>query len=296
MGFQDRDYSRDDEQGNFFAGATQQRMMVTNIAIICVAIFLIDAFTPFPPNQPGGLRQVSGFLALKADVWQTPWNVWQLLTYGFAHASLGSRIGFWHVAGNMFTLWMLGRMVELKYGRREFLTFYLVSIVVCGIAWIVIRNVFHQSAATCVGASGAVSAVVGLFIFNFPKQELYLYGIIRIRAWILGLVIIGIDMISAFSMRDSVAHDAHLAGFAFSFVYWRLGWRLSDWLPGSDALTAWKAKRKSSLKIHDPDSARDEAADRVLEKIHQQGESSLTRKERKILEEYSRRVKERRKQ
>ena len=180
MGFQDRDYERYEPQyrdsaqyrdggggGGFMlsGGGGGGRMMVTNIAIICLAIFLIDAFTQKPvtinttdrkTGEPKVVQiqqgQLSDFLALKADLFTHPWQAWQLLTYGFAHASLGSPSGIWHVLFNMFTLWMLGRMVEMKYGRKEFLTFYLVSIVFSGLAWVIFRNMLGQTNASCVGA------------------------------------------------------------------------------------------------------------------------------------------------
>ena len=52
---------------------------------------------------------------------------WQLLTYGFLHGSLT------HIAFNMFGLWMFGRDLELLWGPRRFLTYYLVCVVGAGL-------------------------------------------------------------------------------------------------------------------------------------------------------------------
>ena len=320
MGFQDRDYERYEERPGGFFTQGRRRMMVTNIVIVCAAIFLLDAFTPFAKktfiSESGEVRQeqtrsrlVSDAMSLKANLFSKPWQCWQLVTYGFAHASLGSRSGIWHVLFNMFTLWMLGRFVEMKYGSKEFVTFYVVSLVVAGLAWVLIRMAFGQTQvefdaegqrwfapSECVGASGAVTAVVILFICNFPKEKLYLYGIIAMPAWVLGVLLIGIDMYSAFFAKDGVAHDAHLAGIVFGFVYFKFGWRLSNWLPSAERIEEWKQKsRTRNLKIHQPidgDDKRDLMADEVLSKLHREGEASLTKKEKKILEEYSRRMKQ----
>ncbi len=135
MGFQDREYFQEDAPRGFTL-SSGKRMVVTNLVIINVVIWLADAFTT-PIKQVAvqndqlveavSGRWLSHFLALKLDVFQQPWMLWEVLSYGFAHASLGTPNGFWHILFNMFLLWMFGRDVEGRYGSKEFLAFYLLS-------------------------------------------------------------------------------------------------------------------------------------------------------------------------
>ena len=141
MGLYDRDYVRDEPRGSFLGG---NRSMVTNLILVNVGVFLLDLvfFN----------RRLSEYLALHADLFTHPWNIWQLLTYGFAHESgqPGTPIvlgNFAHVGFNMFGLWLFGRDVESIYGRKEFLRIYLSLIVLCGLSWVVIQNLMMLSGA-----------------------------------------------------------------------------------------------------------------------------------------------------
>ena len=89
---------------------------------------------------------------------------------------------------------------------------------------------------------------------------------------------------------EGVAYEVHLAGIAFAGAYYYFRWNLS-WLGG--LLSPDWFKRQPKLRIHDPGSS-DKAdkiereVDRILKKISEQGEASLTRKERRTLEAASR--------
>ena len=147
--------------------------------------------------------------------------------------------------------------------------------------------------AQVVGASGGVTAVFLLFVLYYPRETLYVWGLFAVPAWILGAVVIGLDLLNALSGQSgNVAWQAHIGGAAFAFLYLRLGWNFSRHLPSPDR---WRWKWPGAgarLKLHRPDAdanALDEEADRILEKLHREGEPSLSGRERRILEKYSRR-------
>jgi membrane associated rhomboid family serine protease len=298
MGLQDRDYYSNEQppQGLTFGGG--QRMLVTNLVILNVALFFVDALTT-------NGSWLSDFLSLKADVYAHPWNFWQLLTYGFVHAPLGSKEGIWHVGLNMFMLWMFGRDIEARLGRGEFLAFYLVSIVVSGLVWLVMENAWLASSGLqgvlprppqMLGASGGVTAVFMLFVLFYPRRTLYLWGILAIPAWLIGAFVVGQDLIRGLTgSAGSVAWQAHLAGASFAFLYLKSGWRLSSLVGGHHGWSVPMPRRRPSLKIHDPDRSSQDMereADRVLAKLHREGEESLTAKERRVLERYSRQMRQ----
>jgi hypothetical protein len=95
-----------------------------------------------------------------------------------------------------------------------------------------------------------------------------------------------------------VAYDVHLAGAAFAAAYFY--GKLNFGALGSlgEAVTRL-FKRQPKLRIHQPEEQAvpeklQAEADRILEKIHREGQDSLTAKERKVLEEYSRAVRKQR--
>jgi len=147
------------------------------------------------------------------------------------------------------------------------------------------------------GASGAVTAVCMLFVFCFPRAELLLMGVIPMPAWVLGVMIIVGNMIGG---RNGVAYDVHLVGAAFATVYFfgNLNFGFVENF-SSRLRLSWRQKQRG-FKVHRPEEpqiapSKDEVeADRILEKIHQHGQDSLTAAERKFMEAYSRRVRERR--
>jgi membrane associated rhomboid family serine protease len=268
---------------------------------ICAVLWLVDAFTPRVQN--GAAHQLGWWLGLRSDA---PWALWTYLTYGFVHAPIDAPSGLWHILGNMLTLFFLGRPVEERYGSREFLRFYLLAIVVAGVAAMIYYRL-TGTLAFCVGASGGVSATLILFALNFPRQTILFFGIVPLPAWLLGALIVGMDFFRALSPGSHVAWQAHLAGAAFALAYFKFGWNFQRF----DVLR-WPARigrRRPRIRVHDPDHAHEDlgegsddfaddkmtaAADEVLAKLHREGEASLTRRERRLLENYSRHLRQRR--
>ncbi len=290
MGIYDRDYYQDDGGPRGFTLGGKPRMIVTNLVLVTIAVALLDLFL-------GG--KLTPLLALDPDVYRRPWQLYQLLTYGFLHA------GFWHIALNMFMLWMFGRLIETRLGRIEFLLFYLVAIVFSGLTWLVMEDAWAFSSGIdpavlppVVGASGGVTAVFIVFVLFYPRETVYVWGLLAVPAWLIGAIVIGQDLIlGATGKAGNTAWQAHLGGAAFAFVYLQMRWKLSSLLPLS-RISSWKLPgRGPRLRVHDPDDESDELAaeaDRILAKVHREGEQSLSNRERRILERYSRQVRDKR--
>ena len=125
------------------------------------------------------------------------------------------------------------------------------------------------------------------------------------KAWVLAVFIVMLDMVGALGIfsgtgGSNTAFTVHLAGAFFAVAYYFLNWNLR-WLDlaaiGDMPQRMRQRSRRMKLKLHDPDRKLEreaEEADRILAKIHAQGESSLTSAERKTLERYSRRQREKR--
>jgi membrane associated rhomboid family serine protease len=286
MGLYDRDYLQEDYEPRPMGTAT--RMMVTNLVILNAAIFLLNVFV-------GGDHRVVQWLAITpTDLWK-PWLWWKLLTYGFVHNPLD--IG--HVFWNMFGLFIFGRDVELRYGRWEFLRFYLGAIVLGSLVWCIRMNLMDVTQAQVIGASGGVTAVILLFVYNFPRRTILLFFVLPVPAWVLGVIIIAGDAFGFIGSDKNIAFDVHLVGILFASGYYWLGWNLGHWTPSRfRGGFSWPSVRRGpKLRVHDPEDKvqrQDEEADRILEKVSRQGIDSLTSRERRILEDYSRRMRQRR--
>ena len=184
------------------------------------------------------------------------------------------------------------------------------AIVLAGAAWLASVQMGHPLQAarfSLVGASGAVMAVLAVFIWYFPRQTLLLWGVLPVPAWALGLLYFVSDVQGATSGGGNVAHVAHIAGAIFGLLYaWR-GWHLGGL---ADVGAAFRRRRMRVVRPDDDSrsaprpSARpreperldpdlQEQVDRILEKISRSGESSLTTSERDTLTQASRRLKER---
>lgn len=290
MGFTDRRYSYDD-RGPFMADWTAVLTII--VATVAVWVANLVAAGSLPINQ---------FLALRGDLPQHLLEVWQLVTYGFVHDETGP----WHLLFNMMAVYFFGREVEALMGRGEFFRFYLTAIVLAGIAWVASVQISQPGFAGqtfLVGASGAVMAVLAMFIWHFPRQTVYIYGVLPVPAWALGILFVVLDLQGAASQQGNVAHIAHLAGAAFGLLYaWR-GWSLG----GLTDLSTQLRRRWRGMRVVRPDDdvptprqrerADDEAlqieVDRLLEKISRSGEASLTPQERETLTRASERFKQR---
>ena len=138
-----------------------------------------------------------------------------LLTSMFMHG------GWLHIAGNMLFLWIFGDNVEHRIGHVLFIGFYLVAGIVASFAQILVDP---GSVIPTLGASGAISGVLGAYLVMFPTNRvtvLFLRFPMRVPA----LVAIGlwavfqfVNGIGAFAVTEEtaggVAYMAHIGGFA----------------------------------------------------------------------------------
>jgi membrane associated rhomboid family serine protease len=298
MGFQDRDYYREGSQSIYVTS------MVVKLIIINGIVFFVSLLL--------GVGKVEDFLGVHADTIVRPLFWWQFLTAGFVHDSRAIN----HILFNMLGLYCFGMPMEERYGRREFLRFYLVAIVLGFVIWSATNYHWLQSTAqnlapavaaerlrnyTCIGASGGVTAVTLLFCLLNPRATILLSFIFPVPAWLVGgLIVFGNLFLSTQSSMGGVAYDVHLVGAALALAYWYFGWNFGQ-LPGLYELKRLLAapkrwlKAKPPLKVHNPEQYYedlDAQADRLLDKVNREGLSSLTDQERRILEDYSRRTRQ----
>lgn len=278
MGLYDRDYATEREPGYHFEAP---KSITTQLVLATVAVYALQIFV--------GPR-FTDRLELTADWYHAPWNVYRLLTYGFLHDPRSML----HILFNMFGLWTFGKPVEQLYGSTRFAWFYLTAIVFSGLFWSLIEAATPGPGGAVVGASGGVVAVVILFALNFPHARGFVFPIpFPIPMWVLAVFIVIMDFSGAMSRAGGVAFTAHLGGALFGWIFYQTGWtpdRLFNNFGGSTG------SRKSFRVVEpdDDDDATDSQVDRILQKIQEEGQDSLTYRERQILEKASREYQNRR--
>jgi len=143
-----------------------------------------------------------------------PYNILTLFTSMFIHG------GVFHVVGNMLYLWIFGNNVEDSMGHVRFIVFYFLAGIVAAAF-----QYFYDPASTIpmVGASGAVSGILGAYLVLYPyarvKTLLFIFIFIKIvELPALILLTIWFLMQVLYSHMGGVAWHAHIGGFLFGLL------------------------------------------------------------------------------
>ncbi|MHC5062231.1 MAG: rhomboid family intramembrane serine protease, partial [Planctomycetota bacterium] len=102
-------------------------------------------------------------------------QMWQFITYAFLHG------GFWHIAANMYFLYLFGNNVNDKLGHTSYTLFYLAGAILSGAGHIAFSKWYGSGpfGTPLIGASGAVAAVTGAYLVLYPQT------LISISYWFL---------------------------------------------------------------------------------------------------------------
>lgn len=203
--------------------------MIKNLLILNALVFLAQQIPP---------------LMYYLDVWGSLWplgtpdvvNVrpygpisgvgfylWQLVTSAFMHAD------FWHIAFNMYGLFLFGRGVEQTLGTKRFTILYGASVLGAGLLHLAVASfslAYGGPIQTMIGASGGLLGVIAACAILFPRDEILIIPFpfpIQMRWLAIGYV--ALDVLGGFGVTQSnTAHFAHLGGFAAGALllqYWR---------------------------------------------------------------------------
>jgi membrane associated rhomboid family serine protease len=294
---EDRDYMR--EQSSPF------RFRWSGTAVLALALvvsFIVQIICDAGPKKP-----IQDWFALTASGLKAG-HFWQLLTYQFLHGGIG------HLAGNILTLFFIGRYVEQILGSRRYFIAYFTAGIVGGMFQGMLMLIFPEryGGALC-GASAGVAGLFAIFAMIERNSKVLLYFFIPIRAMAMLMIFAAISIVFTIfpAYGGIVAHAAHLGGLVTGIIWVKLGWH-HDYiaLPWEGLLTRWRrwrplisGQRKRALvraasvkaeawkrpETETPDELPaaefiSKEVDPILEKISKHGIHSLTDRERKILE------------
>jgi membrane associated rhomboid family serine protease len=168
--------------------------------------------------------------------------------------------GFMHLFGNMLFLWIYGDNVEYRLGHLAYLFWYLAT----GVAATLFFALFASgSSVPLVGASGAISGVLGFYFLWFPRNTVRMFvflfpffmNVVAIRARIVLGIYLVLDNLLPFVLAGSdgggVAHGAHIGGFVAGIA---VAWIL-DRRPASAAAGVYAVEDRTGPAVVDASSA-----------------------------------------
>lgn len=186
---------------------------------VCVIMFLYQLVLSFEDEHILILRAgaipavILGTRSLSPEL-MTAWPDWVTI-----FSSLFLHGGFLHLGGNMMFLWVFGTNVEDAMGHVRFLIFYLL----CGLAATLAHIALDPSSVIpLIGASGAISGVLGAYIMLYPKAKVtavlplgFLFIPFRLAAWLVLGGWFGVQIFNVLMSGTSsnVAWMAHIGGF-----------------------------------------------------------------------------------
>jgi membrane associated rhomboid family serine protease len=195
-------------------------IVTTTFIVLCTLVFIYQAFLP---PQPGELfvyrfgaipATVFGHAALPPEIHgASPFAA--LITSMFLHGS------WMHLIGNMLYLWIFGNNIEDVMGHIRFVLFYLV----CGILAVLSHALTDPSSTVpMVGASGAISGVLGAYLVLFPRAQVLVLiplGFFTRTMYVPAAVVLGLWFVlqilsggmSLGREGGGVAFFAHVGGF-----------------------------------------------------------------------------------
>ncbi len=195
---------------------------VVTLTIIAINIFIFVVQLSLGRNAPGFIAafgatpyEISHFIDLPP---YAPFPiVLTLLTSMFMHG------GILHILGNMLYLWIFGDNVEDAMGSIKFLIFYLLCGIIAASTHIAIEP---KSMVPMIGASGAISGVLGAYLLLYPRANIYtlitflyfikivkLPSVIVLTIWIFFQLLSGSASIGTKAGHGGVAWFAHIGGF-----------------------------------------------------------------------------------
>jgi membrane associated rhomboid family serine protease len=209
-------------------------LIIINVALFLYEIAFTGQFWEFSNNKAAQLFfewgavptciTGSSFFSIEGNQFPCPdMSYISLLSSMFLHG------GLMHIGGNMLFLWIFGDNIELKFGRAKFLGIYLLWGIVAGLAHVAIDP---TSPIPAVGASGAISGVLGAYLALFPKARImtflmmgFFWRMMHIQArWFLPFWLVFQNilpfLIGGFGQAGGgVAFMAHIGGFAIGYAF-----------------------------------------------------------------------------
>jgi membrane associated rhomboid family serine protease len=214
------------------------------LLIANVGIYLLQFFG----GLMGGRSYFEYFALVPSDVVRH-FYFWQPATYMFLHG------GIFHVAFNMFALWVFGVPLEQAFGTRKFLNFYFFCGIGAGVCVVLGSYLFGNPAIPTIGSSGAIYGVLMASAILWPDQMILMFFLFPIKLRYYVMVVAGIAFLGTFTPSSGVSDVAHLSGLGFGYIYVKMrrvrGFQFDPVGAARDRYKAWKlARAKKRFQVY----------------------------------------------
>ena len=156
----------------------------------------------------------------------TPGHVWlTLITSMFMHG------GWAHLGGNLLYLWVFGDNIENRLGHLRYMIFYLLTGIIASLTHVLTTSFLgHNLLIPSLGASGAISGILGGYILLFPTRSVHVFlfftiisvpALVALGLWIVLQVLNGTSALGG-DEAGGVAYSAHIGGFIAGLVLIKL--------------------------------------------------------------------------
>lgn len=198
-----------------------------NWLLIAINIIVFVFFQKFGENESflASFSVVPEEILTSRDVASNGLGVTPIPVYATIFTSMFMHANFMHIAGNMLYLWIFGDNLENRMGHIKYLLFYLLCGVIASLSHVYLSSALDKDLMIpSLGASGAISGVLGGYLLLFPKNRVRMFAlrtVISVPAYLsLGIWIL-LQIIEGYSsMRSApgegqggVAYAAHVGGF-----------------------------------------------------------------------------------
>src|SRR5580692_3016212 len=175
--------------------------------------------------------------------------IWQVVTYMFLHG------GVFHIAFNMFALWVFGVPLEQAFGTRNFLNFYFLCGIGAGICVTLGASLFGNPAIPTIGSSGAIYGILMASAVLWPDQIILMFFLFPIKLRYYVMVVGAIAFLGTFNQASGVNDFAHLSGLGFGYLYVKMrrvrGFRFDPVGMAREKYKAWKlARAKRRFQVY----------------------------------------------
>jgi membrane associated rhomboid family serine protease len=274
MGIYDRDYVRPHQEQHYSMGGGIKGIppVVKWLLIINFAVFLIANLVP----DIG--KYIYYYGSVLPESFVNMIQIWRVITYQFLHGSV------MHLAFNLLVLYFMGPFVERAWGSRVFLKFYLICGAAGGIVYTFLALLHILPVGVMVGASGAIYGLMAALAVMAPHMRILLWGVIPMTMIRLVILMVIVSLLFIAIGHNAGGEAAHLSGLAMGFVYMKYKpWATKRRMERQKG--AWASKVNQERQFH-------LEVDRILDKVHRDGIGSLSSREKKILQEATRREQE----
>ena len=298
MGLDNRDYVHDESGYDGFGGGGGRppgAAGLSAIAKVTIVVGVAYVLAMLIPDLAANLTL--SWAGLKSG------KLWQLLTYAITplgvaadHPDRGAVVaaanrGIISFAFALYILFQFGRQLTQFVGAKETVGLLGAAVLAGGVVAAVVSpqlgagyaNVWTLANVTLVGVA-----------MRRPHDKILLFFVLPVPLWAVAAAIVGFSVLTAVS-GNAAAVAPMLASLAVAAAHEKKGVRFAG---AADAVSDWRRRRSQpKLKVHRPEADEDEGfddrVDAVLAKLGEQGEASLTGKERRLLKQASKRYKDR---